>query len=108
MNPERRSDEDLLLAARASEACAFDELFRRYERLLLRIAYGLLLDFDAAQDAAQEALIALYKNLNRVNVDRPGAVRAYLITCTRNAAFDQLRAHQKLTPLEEAPPNPAG
>jgi len=101
MNPEPRSDEDLLRAARAGETRAFDALFERYERLLLRIAYSLLLDFDAAQDAAQEALIALSNNRATLNVDRPGAVRAYLITCTRNAAFDQWRAHQKPVPLDE-------
>lgn len=85
------SDEDLLLAARIGNSQAFEKIVKRYERLLLKIGYGLLLDWDDAQDAVQLALIALYKHLTDLDVSKPAAVRAYLITCTRNAALDRLR-----------------
>lgn len=85
------SDEDLLLAARTGNSRAFEKIVKRYERLLLKIAYGLLLDWDDAQDAVQLAFIALHKHLTDLDAIRPNTVRAYLITCTRNAALDRLR-----------------
>jgi len=85
------SDENLLLAVRTGDSQAFEKIVRRYERLLLKITYGLLLDWDDAQDAVQLALIALYNHLTDLDVTRPNAVRAYLITCARNAALDRLR-----------------
>jgi len=93
------SDEDLLLAARNGNSRAFETIFRRHERRLLKIAYGLLLDWDDAQDAMQSAFIAIYRCLTDLDVSRPGAVRAYLITCARNAAFDALRKGRPWDPM---------
>jgi RNA polymerase sigma factor (sigma-70 family) len=81
---------------------------------LLKIAYGLLLDWDDAQDAMQLAFIALHRQLADLDATRPGAVRAYLITCARNAAFDMLRKDKLRTSisadisldLEPAAPDP--
>lgn len=85
------SDENLLLAIRNGNSQAFEKIVERYERLLLKIAHGLLLDWDDAQDAMQLAFIALHGHLADLDVTRPNAVRAYLIACVRNAALDRLR-----------------
>lgn len=93
------SDEDLLLAARKGNSRTFETIFRRHERLLLQMAYGLLLDWDDAQDAVQLAFIALNRRLADLDVTQPGAVRGYLITCARNAALDMLRRNKLRDPI---------
>lgn len=52
--------EDLVAAARASDERAREELFSRAARLAYARAYRLLRDPDAADDAAQEALVSAY------------------------------------------------
>ena len=62
-----------------------------HQRLLLQVAYGVLLDWHEAQDAVQDALVSLYNRLERLDLSDPKAVRAYLLRATRNSAIDIVR-----------------
>ena len=48
---------------------AFAELFRRHEARVLRLAHALLGDREAAEDAKQEAFLAAFRTLDRMNAD---------------------------------------
>jgi RNA polymerase sigma-70 factor (ECF subfamily) len=66
VSPESRDpDLPLLEAFRRGEAGAFDDLVRRHEGRVHRLAYRMLGDADAALDAAQEAFVRAWKALPR-------------------------------------------
>ena len=70
------------------------ELISRHERDLLRVAHAILGDAQGAQDAAQEAFLALCRERERLaaNASRHHSVGGWLCTVVRNHCLDQLRA----------------
>ena len=72
---------------------------------LYRYAAGILLSRADAEDAVQNAFIALWKH--RTSVRDPSAVRAYLYRCTYRACMDMIRLNRLFQPLprqeEESP-----
>src|SRR5438094_4470438 len=45
---------------------AFDEIVRRYQDLAYGYAYGILGDFQLAEDAAQEAFLTAWRSLDQL------------------------------------------
>jgi RNA polymerase sigma-70 factor, ECF subfamily len=62
-------DRDAVTRCLQGEEAAFAELFRRHEARVLRLAYALLGDREAAEDAKQEAFLAAFRSLDRMNAD---------------------------------------
>ncbi len=69
----------------------FQALVAEHQRLLLKVAYGVLLDWHEAQDAVQDTLVSCYHRLERLDLSDPKAIRAYLLRSTRNSAIDIAR-----------------
>jgi len=59
------TDEELVERAVASDADAFGEIVRRWERKIFALCFGMLGREDDARDACQEAFIAAYRNLSK-------------------------------------------
>ena len=57
---------DLITQARRGDECAFTDLVRRYRNRAFAYAYVLLDDFQLAEDSAQEAFIAAYADLGKL------------------------------------------
>lgn len=57
------TDEELVEIAVTEKPDAFGEIVRRWERKIFALCFGMLGREDDAGDAAQEAFIAAYKNL---------------------------------------------
>jgi RNA polymerase sigma-70 factor (ECF subfamily) len=55
------SDEGLIEYCRQGDRAAIDELLRRYERLIYRLAYRLAQNHDDAQDIASEVFVRIYQ-----------------------------------------------
>lgn len=84
-----RGDDELMLLARGGVNPAFDELVRRHQGRVLRVAARYLGDPVAARDAAQSAFIELYRYLPRY---RPqGKLRALLHRLALNQCRMQWR-----------------
>ena len=65
---------------------AFGELIRRYQDMAFGCAYAVLGDFYLAEDAAQEAFITAWQNLNQLRVPMAfsGWLRRIVLTrCNR-------------------------
>jgi RNA polymerase sigma-70 factor (ECF subfamily) len=54
---------DLVLASRAGNVAAFEELVTRYDRKLLRVAQNIIHNFEDAQDVVQEAFLKAFQKL---------------------------------------------
>ena len=97
-----------------SQAAApdWEEVARRYERTVYRMAYTLTGDPDEARDLAQDVFVRVYRNLDRY---RPGTFEGWLYRITKNLFLDRVRrrARVRIVPLgtedwQETPDPAAG
>lgn len=83
---------DLLARIAAGDEAAFQWLFREWYTRLAEHAWRLLGERDAAEDAAQEVFVALWRGRERL--PEAGALAGYLHRAVRNRALNQLRARK--------------
>jgi RNA polymerase sigma factor (sigma-70 family) len=83
-------DEALLAGYRASDAAASSAFLARFERRVYGLAFTVLGDARAAEDAAQEALLRAWRHADTFDLRR-GRVDSWLLGITRNVAIDALR-----------------
>jgi RNA polymerase sigma-70 factor, ECF subfamily len=81
---------ELLARAKIGEREAFTELVERHHRDLVRVAYAITGDLDAACDSAQQAWIKAWQRLPTVR--EPGLLRSWLIAIAANEARQHIRA----------------
>ena len=101
---DRRSDRELVRAARAGSQEAFGELVARYKDAVFGIAFHRLGDFEEARDAAQDALVKVYLSLPRLR--NPAAFGNWVCRIADGTARDAARRLRREVPLEpevEAP-----
>lgn len=96
------TDEELVLLSKNGNLDAFNRLVERYQGVVYAVAYRLLGERTAAEDATQEAFISAYR---AIGTFRAGSVRAWLLRIVTNQAKDYLRARKRrpAVSLEAAP-----
>jgi RNA polymerase sigma factor (sigma-70 family) len=80
-------------AAHAEKQRAFGEIVRRFQDLAFGCAYAVLGDFQRAEDAAQEAFIVAWRNLDQLRQPEafPGWFKRIVLTqCNRQTRNKQL------------------
>jgi RNA polymerase sigma-70 factor, ECF subfamily len=82
-------DRGLLERLRAGDQAAFDTVFRAHYAHLVAFGQGLLRDRAAAEDAAQDVMLELWRRREEIAITE--SLRAYLLRATRNRALNQLR-----------------
>lgn len=99
-------DYALLRRIARGEAAALAELIRRHQIRLYQIAYRLLKDHLAAEDALQEVFLKVYEHAHRY--EPKAKVSAWLNRITVNFCLNLLRQRRPEESLdqEEAPPVP--
>ena len=85
-----RSDEVLAREAARGDGKAFEALVRRHTAPLLAFCRRLTRDAGAAEDAAQEAFIKAYRNLQRFDSSRSFA--SWITRIAQNVCIDGFRA----------------
>jgi RNA polymerase sigma-70 factor, ECF subfamily len=76
--------------ARQGDQAAWESLVHEHQEAAFRLAYLILGDSAAAEDAAQEAFIRAYQAMDRFDPSRP--VRPWLLSITANLARNRLRS----------------
>ncbi len=82
----------LIQAARGGDLDAFNRLVIEYQSLAFNLAYRIMADPAAAEDATQEAFISAYRALRRF---RGGSFRSWLMRIVTNACYDELRRRKR-------------
>jgi RNA polymerase sigma factor (sigma-70 family) len=98
------SDEALVLLAARSEESALAELYDRYGRTAYGLALRILRDKDLAEDAVQEAFLAVWRTASRF-VPEKAKASTWILTLAHRRAVDIVRREQRrrAETLEHAP-----
>ncbi len=94
---EMDDDAALVAAYRSGEDAALTALVQRHQARIYRLALGVLLSPQDAEDAAQEALIAMFSSLPRFRGD--SAFSTWLYRLTLNTCLKRRRAAKPHEPL---------
>lgn len=101
------TDAELVRRARASDADAWRALYERYLPMVWRRAQALVGDVHAAEDVTSEVMLALLRNLARLEGDAE-CVAAWLATVVRRQAADHhRRTYRARTKLAAAAAEPS-
>ena len=87
---DRDEDERLVLALRAGDQDAFGRLFDRWYDRVHELARRITRDDGLAADVAQDAFLAAWQRLDRL--EDPAAFGGWLLRIARNRALDVVRA----------------
>src|SRR5262245_58731013 len=98
------SDAELVSAARRGDKWAFVEIVARHQAMVCGMALGVLGDFAASEDAAQEAFLTAWRKFHELR--EPERLRAWLGQIARHAALGYRRRRRGHDALEVAPDLP--
>lgn len=100
----QKADEQVLVRqAQAGNRPAFEELVRRYDRDVLRLALNMVRGTEDARDLYQEIFLKVYRNLSRFRFEC--SFYTWIYRVATNVCLDHLR--RKNTRKEEQAPPPA-
>ena len=88
------SDEALVLLAARSEESALAELYDRYGRAAYGLALRILRDQELAEDAVQEAFLAVWRTASRF-VPEKAKASTWILTLAHRRAVDIVRREQR-------------
>jgi len=91
---ETNDDFDLVQASRNGDVAAFEELVKRYDRTLLRIAHSVTHNREDSQDAVQETFLKAYQHLGDFRGD--SKFSTWLIRITVNQSLMKLRKQRTI------------
>jgi RNA polymerase sigma-70 factor (ECF subfamily) len=94
---ETNDDLDLVQASKNGDVGAFEQLVKRYDRKLFRIAHSVTHNREDAQDAVQEAFLKAYQHLAEFRGD--SQFSTWLIRITLNQSLMNLRKQRKTREL---------
>lgn len=94
------NEEKMIAYARKGDLDAFNRLVVAYQDMAYNVAYRMLSNPAAAEDATQDAFISAYRKLNTF---RGGSFKAWLLRIVTNRCYDELR-RQKRRPITALEP----
>jgi RNA polymerase sigma-70 factor (ECF subfamily) len=97
---QKLEDRALVANAQAGDRAAFEELVRRYDRDVLRLALNLMKRPEDARDVYQEAFLKVYRNLHRFRFEC--SFYTWLYRIVTNVCLDHLRRRQA-RPEDQSP-----
>ncbi|MCL2700028.1 MAG: sigma-70 family RNA polymerase sigma factor [Defluviitaleaceae bacterium] len=88
---------DLIKKAAGGDVGAFEKLITEHEKHIFNVAYRMLGNVEDAKDISQEAIIKIYKNIDRCADIK--AFKGWITTITTNACIDFLRRKKRYNAL---------
>lgn len=84
------ADSEILAVVQEDPKRAFDMIMARYRQKVFRLAFSILGERTAAEDAAQDALLRVWRNLDRFRGE--STLSTWIYTIARNAALSARKA----------------
>ena len=91
LDPKQADDASLIAFALRSEPAAFEELMRRYERLVFKVAVSFTREREGALDIVQNVFLKAFRGLDRLQSD--SNFRAWLMRIATNESINWTRRH---------------
>ncbi len=91
--PDSRTDDELMSLVQAGDAAAFGHVYDRYAGLAMALAYRILRERDCAEDAVQEALMAVWRGASAYDPGR-GNLSGWILSIVRHRSIDAARKRQ--------------
>jgi len=91
-------DEELITAVARGDHPALLALYDRYGRIAFGLAYRILSDAGAAEEAVQDAYLRVWRRASTFDAVR-GGTRSWLLTIVHHCAIDLLRRRAGAPPL---------
>ena len=87
----------------ADERLKIEEIFYTYGNLMFHVANKVLSNEHDAEDAVQQALFAIYQNLEKFSEIKCPQSRSFIVTIVERKAIDLYRVKQRnaVVPFEE-------
>ena len=87
----------------ADERLKMEQIFHTYGNLMFHVANKVLNNEHDAEDAVQQALFAIYRNLEKFSEIKCPQSRSFVVTIVERKAIDLYRAKQRsaVVPFEE-------
>jgi RNA polymerase sigma factor (sigma-70 family) len=82
----------LIKQAQKGDVAAYNRLVLHYQEMVYNVAYRIMKQPQAAEDATQDAFISAYKALNRF---RGGSFKSWLMRIVTNSCYDELRRRKR-------------
>lgn len=92
MQDEQDLDNKLVAAAQKGDLAAFNQLVTLYETRVYNLAFRMLGEVSAAEDAAQDSFLQAYRALAQY---RGGSFRSWLLRIATNICYDRLRSRKR-------------
>ena len=96
---EELADDVLLQLVHLGNESALGALYDRYGKLAFSLAYRMLGDIQAAEDAVQEAFINIWRRAGSFSANR-GTARTWIMAVVHHRCIDIGRRRRGLTPRE--------
>ena len=96
---EPAGDQELVLKAMSRDRDAFEELVRRYARLVWAHVYGLIRDPAWTEDLVQETFMRAWESVGELR--EPAAFRGWLLTTARRLAWRHVEVNSRNGPAAE-------
>ncbi len=93
-----RSDADLVRECREGNQNAWDELVRRYQRLIYAVPRRAGLTEEQASDVFQEVFLTLFEKLDEI--EQPDKIRSWIVTTAKFKTWATVRGSKGFHSLE--------
>jgi len=99
----QQTDADLMMSLREGNGHAFAEIYDRYWKRLLAVAYNHCRDKIIAEEIVQEVFISLWNRRQALCIDN---INAYLATAVRLSVFKQYVRQKRRDQIKEQAADP--
>lgn len=82
--------------SRSTTENLLETIWQNYRKQMYCAAYRVLNNHHDSEDAVQDALLGMAKNLRHIRTDDPGALRGYVLLATKNAALNILSRKRRV------------